>query len=63
MAELEKQLNSAVKILQRRQKYIEDPAVRGQVENALNSVKRYTELIALYGKITTSQHVYRFYHK
>ncbi|MBN6360000.1 TMAO reductase system sensor histidine kinase/response regulator TorS [Providencia huaxiensis] len=48
MAELEKQLNSAVKILQRRQKYIEDPAVRGQVENALNSVKRYTELIALY---------------
>ncbi|WP_308568814.1 TMAO reductase system sensor histidine kinase/response regulator TorS, partial [uncultured Providencia sp.] len=48
MAELENQLNSAVKILQRRQKYIEDPAVRSQVENALNSVKRYTELITLY---------------
>ncbi|SUC30355.1 Sensor protein torS [Providencia rettgeri] len=48
MAELENQLNSAVKILQRRQKYIEDPAVRSQVENALNSVKRYIELITLY---------------
>lgn len=47
-AELENQLNSAVKILHRRQKYIEDPAARSQVENALGIVSRYVELIAFY---------------
>ncbi|MGG4663943.1 TMAO reductase system sensor histidine kinase/response regulator TorS [Providencia vermicola] len=47
-AELDNQLNQAVKILQRRQKYIEDPAVRQQVGNALDIVSRYVELISLY---------------
>ncbi|HEC8330756.1 TPA: TMAO reductase two-component system sensor histidine kinase TorS, partial [Providencia rettgeri] len=46
--ELDNQLNQAVKILQRRQKYIEDPAVRHQVGNALDIVSRYVELISLY---------------
>ncbi|WP_353242127.1 TMAO reductase system sensor histidine kinase/response regulator TorS [Providencia sp.] len=47
-SELDNQLHQAVKILQRRQKYIEDPAVRNQVESALEVVSRYVELIALY---------------
>ncbi|QXX83149.1 TMAO reductase system sensor histidine kinase/response regulator TorS [Providencia sp. R33] len=47
-AELDNQLNQAVKILKRRQKYIEDPAVRNQVGSALEVVSRYVELIALY---------------
>lgn len=47
-AGLENQLNSAVKILHRRQKYIEDPTACSQVENALKIVSRYVELIAFY---------------
>lgn len=45
---LEKQLNNAVKILQRRQIRIEDPGVRTQVAITLTTVSRYSDLLTLY---------------
>lgn len=45
---LEKQLNNAVKILQRRQIRIEDPGVRTQVATTLTTVSQYSDLLALY---------------
>lgn len=45
---LEKQLNNAVKILQRRQIRIEDPGVRAQVATTLTTVSQYSDLLALY---------------
>lgn len=45
---LEKQLNNAVKILQRRQIRIEDPGVRAQVATTLTTVSQYCDLLALY---------------
>ncbi|HCQ1286722.1 TPA: TMAO reductase system sensor histidine kinase/response regulator TorS [Escherichia coli] len=44
---LEKQLNNAVKILQRRQIRIEDPGVRTQVATTLTTVSQYSDLLAL----------------
>ncbi len=43
-----KQLNNAVKILQRRQIRIEDPGVRAQVATTLTTVSQYSDLLALY---------------
>ncbi|EPP0282633.1 TMAO reductase system sensor histidine kinase/response regulator TorS [Shigella sonnei] len=45
---LEKQLNNAVKILQRRQIRIEDPGVRAQVATTLTTVSQYSDLLALF---------------
>ncbi|EFM1543722.1 TMAO reductase system sensor histidine kinase/response regulator TorS [Escherichia coli] len=45
---LEKQLNNAVKILQRRQIRIEDPGVRVQVATTLTTVSQYSDLLALF---------------
>ncbi|MEG2266391.1 MAG: TMAO reductase system sensor histidine kinase/response regulator TorS, partial [Acinetobacter sp.] len=42
------QLNAAVKVLHRRQIRIEDPVVRTQVADAVNSISRYVDLLALY---------------
>lgn len=48
LAALEKQLNAAVRVLQRRQLRIEDPVVRTQVTNTVNTISRYVELLSLY---------------
>lgn len=48
LAALEKQLNAAVRVLQRRQLRIEDPVVRTQVTNTVNTISHYVELLSLY---------------
>lgn len=48
LAALENQLNAAVRVLHRRQIRIEDPVVRAQVADAVNSISRYVDLLALY---------------
>ncbi len=48
LAALENQLNAAVRVLHRRQIRIEDPVVRAQVADAINSISRYVDLLALY---------------
>ncbi|MEG2397209.1 MAG: TMAO reductase system sensor histidine kinase/response regulator TorS [Citrobacter sp.] len=48
LAALETQLNAAVRVLHRRQIRIEDPVVRAQVANSVNTIGRYVELLALY---------------
>lgn len=48
LAALESQLNAAVRVLQRRQIRIEDPVVRTQVANTVNTISRYIELLSLY---------------
>lgn len=48
LAALENQLNAAVRVLQRRQIRIEDPVVRTQVANTVNTISRYVELLSLY---------------
>jgi len=48
LAALENQLNAAVRVLQRRQLRIEDPVVRTQVTNTVNTISRYVELLSLY---------------
>ena len=48
---LEKQLNNAVKILQRRQIRIEDPGVRAQVATTLTTVSQYSDLLALLSEV------------
>ncbi|MDM2739914.1 TMAO reductase system sensor histidine kinase/response regulator TorS [Citrobacter sp. Cu096] len=48
LAALETQLNAAVRVLHRRQIRIEDPVVRTQVADAVNTIGRYVELLALY---------------
>lgn len=53
---LEKQLNNAVKILQRRQIRIEDPGVRAQVATTLTSVSQYSDLLALYQQDSEISH-------
>ncbi|STI86892.1 hybrid sensory histidine kinase TorS [Escherichia coli] len=52
---LEKQLNNAVKILQRRQIRIEDPGVRAQVATTLTTVSQYSDLLALYQQDSGNQ--------
>nr|WP_285892856.1 TMAO reductase system sensor histidine kinase/response regulator TorS [Citrobacter portucalensis] len=48
LAALENQLNAAVRVLQRRQIRIEDPVVRTQVANTVNTISQYVELLSLY---------------
>lgn len=48
LAALESQLNAAVRVLHRRQIRIEDPVVRTQVANTVNTISRYIELLSLY---------------
>lgn len=47
-AAMDNRLNAAVRILHRRQIRIEDPVVREQVAESVNTVGRYVELLALY---------------
>ncbi|MGS3078860.1 hypothetical protein AB2909_25360, partial [Escherichia coli] len=53
---LEKQLNNAVNILQRRQIRLEDPGVRAQVATTLTSVSHYSDLLALYQQASEVSH-------
>ena len=53
---LEKQLNNAVKILQRRQIRIEDPGVRAQVATTLTTVSQYSDLLKLYQQDSEISH-------
>ncbi|WP_212734832.1 TMAO reductase system sensor histidine kinase/response regulator TorS [Citrobacter sp. wls710] len=48
LAALETQLNAAVRVLHRRQIRIEDPVVRAQVANTVDTIGRYVDLLALY---------------
>lgn len=48
LAALESQLNAAVRVLHRRQIRIEDPVVCTQVADAVSTISRYDELLALY---------------
>lgn len=48
LAALENLLNAAVRVLHRRQIRIEDPVIRAQVADAVNSISRYVDLLALY---------------
>ena len=48
LAALESQLNAAVRVLHRRQIRIEDPVVCTQVADAVSTISRYVDLLALY---------------
>lgn len=62
-AALENQLNAAVRVLQRRQLRIEDPVVRIQVTNTVNTISRYVELLSCIAGIMTSRPNCRSYRR
>lgn len=62
-AALESQLNAAVRVLHRRQIRIEDPVVRTQVADTVNTISRYIELLSLYRQIMTSRPNCRSYRR